>query len=74
MYDLPIYLMCHDLSHVEQSPDESDKHLGLRIDSETHGKLKSLAEFEGRSINGEVLYLIRQAIAQHEKNHGTLNK
>ena len=45
---------------------EKDKHLGLRIDSETHGKLKSLAEFEGRSINGEVLYLIRQAIAQHE--------
>ena len=29
---------------------EKDKHLGLRIDSETHGKLKSLAEFEGRSI------------------------
>ena len=53
---------------------EKDKHLGLRSDSETHGKLKSLAVFEGRSINGEVLYLIRQAIAQHEKNHGTLNK
>ena len=35
---------------------EKYKHLGLRIDSETHGKLKSLAEFEGRSINGEVLY------------------
>ena len=53
---------------------EKDKHLGLRIDAETHGKLKSLAEFDGRSINGEVLYLIRQAIAQHEKEHGTLNK
>ena len=26
---------------------EKDKHLGLRIDSETHRKLKSLAEFEG---------------------------
>ena len=36
---------------------EKDKHLGLRIDSETHKKLKSLAEFDGRSINGEVLYL-----------------
>ena len=47
---------------------EKDKHLGLRIDSETHKKLKSLAEFEGRSINGEVLYLIRQAIAHHEEN------
>lgn len=51
---------------------EKDKHLGLRIDSETHKKLKSLSEFEGRSINGEVLYLIRQAITKHEANHGTL--
>ena len=41
--------------------------LGLRIDSETHEKLKSLAEYDGRSINGEVLYLIRQAIKAHEK-------
>ena len=51
---------------------EKDKHLGLRIDSETHKKLKSLAEFDGRSINGEGLYLIRQAIASHEHNHGAL--
>ncbi len=43
-----------------------EKHLGLRIDAETHKKLKSLAEFEGRSINGEVLYLIRQAIMEFE--------
>ena len=51
---------------------EKDKHLGLRIDSDTHKKLKNLAEFDGRSINGEVLYIIRQAIAEHEKKHGTL--
>ncbi|MDO4343794.1 MAG: Arc family DNA-binding protein [Eubacteriales bacterium] len=51
---------------------EKDKHLGLRIDSETHKKLRSLAEYEGRSINGEVLYLIRQAIKQHEKENGEL--
>lgn len=49
---------------------EKDKHLGLRIDSETHKKLKNLAEYDGRSINGEVLYLIRQAIAQHERTNG----
>ena len=47
---------------------EKDKHLGLRIDTETHDKLKNLAEYEGRSINGEVLYLIRQAIKEHEKD------
>lgn len=48
---------------------EKDKHLGLRIDTETHDKLKDLAEYEGRSINGEVLYLIRQAIKKHEKEN-----
>ncbi len=34
---------------------EKNKHLGLRIDDETHKKLKSLAEFNGRSINSEVI-------------------
>lgn len=52
---------------------DKNKHLGLRIDEETHKKLKSLAEFEGRSINGEVLFLIRQAIMQHEKNYGKIS-
>ena len=51
---------------------EKEKHLGLRIDAETHKKLKSLAEFEGRSINGEVLDLIRQAIMEFENKHGEL--
>ena len=52
---------------------QKEKHLGLRTDSVTHEKLKSLAEFEGRSINGEILYLIRQAILQHEQTHGKLD-
>ena len=51
---------------------EKDKHLGLRIDSDTHKKLKDLADYEGRSINGQVLYLIRQAVAQHEQLHGKI--
>ena len=52
---------------------EKEKHIGLRIDLETHKKLRNLAEFEGRSMNGEILYLIRQAIAHHEQSHGSLN-
>lgn len=51
---------------------EKDKHIGLRVDSDTHRKLKYLAEFEGRSINGEILYLIRQAIMEHEKKYGKI--
>lgn len=51
---------------------KKEKHLGLRIDSDTHEKLKSLAAYDGRSINGQVLYLIRQAIILHEKQNGSL--
>ena len=46
---------------------EKNKHLGLRLDDETHAKLKELAEYDGRSINGEVIYLIKQAIKKYEK-------
>ena len=53
---------------------EKEKHLGLRLDDETHRKLKSLSEFEGRSINGEVIYLIRQAIKKFEKENGNLDQ
>ncbi|MBR4078374.1 MAG: hypothetical protein IKK17_07190 [Oscillospiraceae bacterium] len=52
---------------------EKDKHLGLRIDSETHGKLQYIARYEGRSINGEVLYLIRREIERYEKEHGKID-
>lgn len=58
-----------DLRYISM---EKDKHLGLRIDSETHDKLKKLSEYDGRSINGEVLYLIRQAIKDYEKKNGKL--
>ena len=51
---------------------EKDKHLGLRIDSDTHYKLQYIAQYEGRSINGEVLYLIRREVERFEKEHGKI--
>lgn len=51
---------------------EKDKHLGLRIDSELHYKLHYISRYEGRSANGEVIYLIRQAIEEFEKKHGKI--
>ncbi len=53
---------------------DKDKHLGLRINSDTHKKLKELAEYEGRSINGEVIYLIRQAIRDYERKNDSISK
>ena len=53
---------------------EKDKHLGLRIDSELHYKLHYISKYEGRSANGEVIYLIRKAIEEFEKEHGKIEK
>ena len=49
-----------------------NKHLGLLVDPETHYKLHYMAKYEGRSGNGEVLYLIRQAIREFEQCHGEI--
>lgn len=42
------------------------------IDRELHDKLHYLSRYEGRSANGEVLYLIRQVIERFETEHGTI--
>ena len=52
--------------------EQKNKHLGIHIDPELHYKLKYLAAYEGRSINGEVLYLARREIEAFEKEHGKI--
>lgn len=41
--------------------DPANKHLGIEINSELHYKLKYAAKYEGRSGNGQILYLIENA-------------
>ncbi|MBP5167415.1 MAG: hypothetical protein ILP09_09185 [Oscillospiraceae bacterium] len=59
---------------MDKLKKEKDKHLGLRIDSELHYKLHYISRYEGRSANGEVIYLIRKAIEEFEKEHGKIEK
>ena len=49
------------------------KHIGLRVSPEVHDKLRYLATYEGRTINGQVQYLILQCIREFEKAHGPIN-
>lgn len=51
--------------------NKKNKHLGIEIDPETHYKLGYISKYEGRSINGQVLYLIRKCIREFEKMDGT---
>ena len=53
--------------------NKKNKHLGIEIDPELHYKLHYLAKYEGRSANGEILYLIRQAIREFEKAEGEID-
>ena len=54
--------------------NKENKHLGIEIDPVLHSKLKSIAKYEGRSINGQVLYLIRQCIKTFEEENGPVEE
>lgn len=52
--------------------NKSNKHLGLEIDPVLHYKLHYIARYEGRSANGQVLYLIRKCIREFEATDGEI--
>lgn len=49
------------------------KHIGFRVDEETLEKLRYVASYEGRSINGHLMYLAREDIRRVEKEHGQID-
>lgn len=52
--------------------NKNNKHLGIEVDPELHHKIRYIARYEGRSINGQVLYLIRQCIKEFEQREGEI--
>ncbi len=48
------------------------KSLSIRIDKELLDKIHYVASHEGRSANSEILMLIKEAIKQHEQEHGEI--
>ena len=54
------------------SKPKKEKHLSQRVDKELHYKLQYVSKYDGRSISGEVLYLLRRYIADFEERHGQI--
>lgn len=52
--------------------NKDNKHLGIEIDPELHFKLHYIAKYEGRSANGQILYLLRQYIKSFEEKEGQI--
>ena len=51
---------------------DKDKSISIRVHGETHYKLFYIAEYEGRSGNGQLLYLLRKCIEEFEEKHGKI--
>ena len=54
--------------------NKNNKHLGIEVDPELHRKLHYISKYEGRSANGQILYLIRQCIREFEEKNGEILK
>ncbi len=52
--------------------NKDNKHLGIHINNEMHYKLHYIAKYEGRSGNGQILYLVNECIRKFEKEHGEI--
>jgi len=50
------------------------KNIGLRVSPEIHQKLRYIAKYEGRTINGQAYYLIQSCIREFEKEHGPITE
>ncbi len=54
--------------------NKDNKHLGIEVDKELHQKIRYIAKYEGRSGNGQILYVLRQYIAEFEDKHGPITQ
>ncbi len=52
--------------------NKNKKHLGITIDEDLHFKLHYISKYEGRSANGQILYLIRKCIREFEEENGEI--
>lgn len=53
-------------------PTKPLKYIGVRVLPEVHDKMAYIAEYEGRTLNGQVYYLMQECIRRFEKEHGTI--
>lgn len=49
-----------------------ERHFGLRIDDELLKKFRYVCDYNGRSANGQILYMIRKCIKEFEEAEGEI--
>lgn len=51
---------------------KKNRHLGIRVSDDLLYKLAYISEYEGRSMNGQIIYLVNQCIRNFEKENGEI--
>ena len=54
--------------------NKDNKHLGIEVEKDLHYKLHYIANYEGRSGNKQIIYLIKECIRNFEKEHGEIKQ
>lgn len=49
-------------------------YLSIRMDKPTHDKIQYVAAFEGRSMSGQIVYLMQNCIREFEAKHGPITE
>ena len=52
--------------------NKENKHFGIEVDPELHRKLRYVARYEGRSMNAQILYLVRKCVMEFEREQGEI--
>ena len=47
-------------------------HLSIRMDSKLHNKFRFVAGAEGRTMSGQIMYLIQRCVRDYEKMNGPI--
>lgn len=50
-----------------------ERHFGLRIEDELLKKFRYVCDYNGRSANGQLLYMIRKSVVEYEKENGKID-
>ena len=48
------------------------KNVGFHMNLDVHDKLFYIAKYEGRTLNGQIQYLIQKCIREFEKENGPI--
>lgn len=48
-------------------------YLSIRIDTDIHEKFRSIAAYEGRSMSGQLVYLVNRYIREFEDKNGPID-